>query len=57
MVYKFFKNTFLFVLITMVSCGRTTGQTENIVAENTPEVQEVKPIIVGANRLDIYLPL
>ncbi|HSJ12139.1 MAG TPA: DUF1343 domain-containing protein [Gillisia sp.] len=57
MVYKFFKNTFLFVLITMVSCGRTTGQTENIVVENTPEVQEVKPIIVGANRLDIYLPL
>ena len=57
MVYKFFKNTFLFVLITMVSCGRTTGQTENVVADNSPEVQVEKPIIVGANRLDIYLPL
>ena len=57
MVYKFLKNTFLFVLITMVSCGRTTGQTENVVADNSPEVQVEKPIIVGANRLDIYLPL
>src|SRR5690606_38697168 len=57
MVYKFLKNTFLFVLITMVSCGRTTGQTENVVTGNTPEIQEEKPIIVGANRLDIYLPL
>ena len=41
----------------MVSCGRTTGQTETVVTENTPEIQEEKPIIVGANRLDIYLPL
>ncbi len=57
MVYKFFKNTFLFVLITMVSCGRTTGQNENSVAKNAPEIQEEKPIIVGANRMDSYLPL
>ncbi|MEP6262651.1 MAG: DUF1343 domain-containing protein [Gillisia sp.] len=57
MVYKFLKNTFLFVLITMVSCGRTTGQTENVVTGNTPEIQVEEPIMVGANRLEIYLPL
>ena len=57
MVYKLFKNTFLFVLITMVSCGRTTGQTETVITESAPEIRQEKPIIVGANRMDIYLPL
>ncbi|WP_205677176.1 exo-beta-N-acetylmuramidase NamZ family protein [Antarcticibacterium arcticum] len=56
MFYKFFKNTFLFFLITMVSCGRTTGQNGGSVAQNTPEVQDHKPVVVGANRIDTYLP-
>lgn len=61
MIYKFLKNTFLFVLITMVSCGRTTGQNEPIAAgENTPmeAITAAEPqIITGANLMEIYLPM
>lgn len=60
MVYKFLKNTFLFVLITMVSCGRSTGNKEtSVVNETRPQdiTQTQQTIIVGANQMDSYLPL
>ncbi len=67
-VYKLFKNTFLFLLIAMVSCGRTAGQNEIFTEENKAESQEVKSpeetsipedtsIIEGANRTEEYLHL
>ncbi len=60
MVYKFFKNTFLFVLITMVSCGRGSDNKETSgIDENTSQdiaLAEDRSITVGANRLDTYLP-
>ncbi|CAN5345716.1 DUF1343 domain-containing protein [soil metagenome] len=60
MIYKFLKNTFLFLLITMVSCGKGPGNKETATANDLAtgaEVKAEKTIIVGANRLDIYLPL
>lgn len=64
MVYRFFKNTFLFVLMLSVSCGRGTGQ---INSENTDLSKEkdsiissekVSPkLVLGANRTEAYLPL
>ena len=54
MVKILFKNTFLFVLIALVSCGRSSGQ--NI--EDTKAVKsESATVIVGANRISEYLPL
>jgi len=64
MVYRFFKNTFLFAFILSVSCGRSTGQ---INSENTDTVKETDSIVsvekispklvLGANRTEAYLPL
>ncbi len=63
MVYRFFKNTFLFAFILSVSCGRSTGQ---INSENTDAAKETDSIIsvekispnlvLGANRTEAYLP-
>lgn len=64
MVIRFFKNTFLFVLISLVSCGRGTGQNETAnkgsddsaisseMASGSPEA-----IIEGAGRTSVYVPL
>lgn len=61
-VYKLFKNTFLFLLIAMVSCGRTAGQNEILTEEEKPENNEMislknTTIIEGANRTEEYLHL
>lgn len=57
MVYRLFKSTFLLALITIVSCGRSTGKNDdNSTAQNTV-VSSEESIIVGANRTDSYLPL
>jgi len=64
MIYKLFKNTYLFLLISMVSCGSSTGQNEITVGNSNSEIppsrissENPKPIIVGANRTETYLPL
>ncbi|MCJ7758038.1 MAG: DUF1343 domain-containing protein [Gillisia sp.] len=64
MIYKLFKNTYLFLLISMVSCGSSTGQNEITVKNSNSEippsgisVENSSPIIVGANRIETYLPL
>ncbi len=61
MIYKFLKNTFLFVLITTVSCGRGAGNKETSGINDTiPQdiaQTEQRAIKVGANRLHSYLPL
>ena len=45
-----------FKVLAMVYCGRTTGQTAKVAAANSSEIQDEKPIIVGANRMEDYLP-
>ncbi|HSM64419.1 MAG TPA: DUF1343 domain-containing protein, partial [Gillisia sp.] len=64
MVYRLFKNTFLFVLIITVSCGRGSGQVNSEKQEQQPQLQteadsmvSKKSIILGANRTEAYLPL
>src|SRR5690606_25306990 len=62
MVYKFLKNTFLLFLITTLSCGRGTSQSEvKETAKSSSEyavaLSSEEEIKVGANRLESYLPL
>lgn len=64
MVYRFFKNTFLFILILTVSCGRSKGQinSENNELEPVQESLDLKEIttqilVLGANNTSAYLPL
>ncbi len=64
MINRLFKNTFLFVLITIVSCGRSTGQNEfsnqkeEIMTQSDLISSEDQPrILVGAERIEEYLPL
>ena len=64
MIYKLFKNTFLFLLITIVSCGRNTGQNKIAIEDSNPEIptsaisaENSDSIIVAANRTETYLPL
>lgn len=57
MVYRLFKSTFLLVLITMVSCGRSAKKNENTATAQDTAVSLENPIIVGANRTNAYLPL
>lgn len=64
MVYRFFKNTFLFVLIVTVSCGRSTGQINSETKEAEAKIESIKPnqhntknLVLGANKTETYLPL
>ncbi|MDT0643011.1 DUF1343 domain-containing protein [Zunongwangia sp. F363] len=61
MIKRLFKSTFLFVLISFLSCGNTNNKpkkAEAFNAENTQEdVQTSEDIVVGANRTEEYLPL
>jgi uncharacterized protein YbbC (DUF1343 family) len=64
MVYRFFKNTFLLVLFSLISCGRTTGQNDTATSASSPtettseNIETSSPaIITGSNRLEEYLPL
>ncbi len=64
MIYKLFKNTYLFLLIGMVSCGSSNGQNENVIKNSKSEIppseistKNSNPIIVGANRTETYLPM
>ena len=64
MVYRFFKNTFLFFLMISVSCGRSTGQINSENTEITTEKdsiifsEKISPkLVLGANSTEAYLPL
>lgn len=64
MIYKLFKNTYLFLLISMVSCGSSTGKNEismvDLNTEGPPfgvSIENSNPILLGANRIETYLPL
>ena len=59
MIYRFFKSTFLFVLITMVSCGNNpeTKPTSSLEENTSGENLATDPIVVGADRTAEYLPL
>lgn len=55
MSFKIFKNTFLLFVLVLISCGsksNTQAQVENIAATSKAD----KPIIVGANQTEAYLP-
>jgi len=64
MIYKLFKNTYLFLLITIVSCGSNPGKNEIAFKDLNSEIplsaisdKSSNPIIVAANRIEAYLPL
>lgn len=60
MIYRFFKSTLLFVLITTVSCANGTRNQKEIAAdkgETSQEQQEAAAIVTGAARTGHYLPL
>lgn len=64
MIIRFFKNTFLFLLIGIVSCGRTNGQNEGnkeasiqIIKDKKISSEEGSDIVVAASRIEEYLPL
>ena len=63
MVYRFFKNTFLFILILTVSCGRSKGQANSENPDNITKTdsiistEKIAPtLVLGANRTKVYLP-
>ena len=55
MIFRFFKSTFLFVLILATSCGDTTSKEQQRLAQNDPGDPEV--MVTGAERVSQYLPL
>ena len=57
MFLRFFKNTFLFLLITVSACGNTTTQKEQEKGPAAAPVQQKNEIITGAERFSEYLPL
>src|SRR5690606_35194513 len=59
MIYRFFKSTFLFVLITMVSCGNNPDAKLTSASENnlSADGEVAEPIVLGADRTETYLPL
>ncbi|MBU3821181.1 DUF1343 domain-containing protein [Flavobacteriaceae bacterium XHP0103] len=63
MRFNVFKNTVLFPIaigiVLLISCGNTTktSDEESKTEEPTAKSQELKPITVGANQTELYLPL
>lgn len=58
MIYSWFKNTLLFVVFTIFSCGTGgTAQNNSAAQKVTSPSQNKPPLIVGANRTKRYLPL
>ncbi|GAA4281497.1 exo-beta-N-acetylmuramidase NamZ family protein [Gaetbulibacter aestuarii] len=53
MGFKIFKNTVLLCLLVLISCANST-HSKTIKVSDTSNTE--KPIVVGANRLDLYLP-
>lgn len=52
-----FKNTFLFLFVLFISCGNSTSTQANPLTDKKKTDVIEKPIVVGANRLEAYLPL
>ena len=59
MIYRLFKNTFLFLLIATVSCGNNPGSPDTKIVSNTEnaEIAIQGFALPAANRLQAYLPL
>ncbi len=57
MFLRFFKSTFLFLLITVTACGNTTTEKEQEKVPAEGSLQQKKEIITGAERFSEYLPL
>ena len=54
-----FKNTFFLLVLMLVSCGRSTKQqadTNESAIFDTKELQ-LKPVVTGAEQMELYLPL
>lgn len=59
MSFRFFKSTFLFLLITATACGNTSGDRSQSSAEeilNTEQEKEQEALRLGAERISYYLP-
>ncbi|MFH4967910.1 DUF1343 domain-containing protein [Gaetbulibacter sp. M240] len=54
MGFKIFKNTVLLCLLVLISCANSKHSKTDDVLEPQPKEE---PVVVGANRLDLYLPL
>ena len=59
-IFRLFKSTFLFCLLVSASCkenamSHKTDKISNLSVDSSPTVKI--PIIVGANRMQVYLPL
>ena len=57
MQLQMFKNTILIFVIVLFSCGKGTTNLEAQSDENLSPKANQKEIVVGANRLEKYLPL
>lgn len=59
MSFKFFKSTFLFLLIAVTACGNNSGKSAADTAEDlqeSPEKEISQSLKLGAERTDTYLP-
>lgn len=58
MFYSWFKNTVLFFALATISCGTgSQAQNPSPQQENSTTKTAEKPIVVGANRTSVYLPM
>jgi len=57
MILNVLKNTVLLCLLILLSCGSNSKNESNRVNDTTTNVQNEKPVIVGANQTDAYLHL
>lgn len=58
MILRFFKSTFLFVLVSITACGNTSAEKENNkeTVQDSVSSQQAR-IVMGAERVGEYLPL
>ncbi|MEC8885040.1 MAG: exo-beta-N-acetylmuramidase NamZ domain-containing protein, partial [Bacteroidota bacterium] len=65
MAFRLFKSTFFLVFVISISCGNTPGTKNQSLpspeSQNDPlsnaQTPEPAPIVLGANRTEVYLPL
>ncbi len=57
MKFNVFKNTVLLFVLVMISCASKVKNSINEESEILKQVQNDSSIVVGANRIDMYLPL
>ncbi len=56
MISRFFKSTFLFLLITVTACGNTTSENSQSDSSEKNDNEKEPELILGAERISEYLP-